>query len=197
MRPLRRRERRVAAITLTLLACAITYLLGVHFWFVAPLARIAHDASTLNEASQQAYALLVRERERQAHLSRAEPSSTPANVLLAGPDGGAGVAQLLQLLSADLQAVTAEGMSCTLTNRTPGAPEQTGEYVQVKVGVGLDCLIEPLGKLIYSLETRRPYLFVESLSIRRISPREGDNHLAVQMSISGYLRGNQRVEAAP
>lgn len=197
MRPLKRRERRIAAITLTLLACAMAYLLSVHFWFIAPLAHIADEASTLNVASQQAYALLLRERERQAQLSRAEPPLTPANVLLAGPDGGAGVAQLLQLLSADLQAVTAEGMSCTLTNRTPGVPEQTGEYVQVKVGVGLDCLIEPLAKLIYSLETQRPYLFVESLSIRRISPGEGENHLAVQMSISGYLRGNSPVEAAP
>lgn len=197
MRPPRRRERRVAAITLTLFACAMAYLLGVHFWFVAPLARISDETSTLNEASQQAYALLLRERVRQAQLSSAETSTTQANVLLAGPDSGAGVAQLLQLLSADLQAITAEGMSCTLTNRTPGVPEQTGEYVQVKVGVGLDCLIEPLGKLIYSLESQRPYLFVDSLSIRRISPPEGDTRLAVQMSISAYLRGNSPAEPAP
>lgn len=197
MLPFRRREQQIAALTLTLLACALVYLLGVHIWFVAPRWRITDETSTLSDANQQARTLLQRERARQANLAKNEPSSTQSDTLLTGPDSGAATAQLLQMLSTQLQAVAAQGMECTVTNRTPGVPEQVGEYLQIKVGVSLECLIEPLGKLVYSLENQHPYLFVDSLSIRRMAALDGGNRLAVQMSISGYLANSVSVESTP
>jgi len=73
-----------------------------------------------------------------------------------------------------------------------------GEYRQVGVSLQLNAPIGAVKAILYALESARPYLFVDNLSIRAQSvgmPRGGevaDPELFVQFDVSGYaLRSTQ------
>lgn len=196
MRPLKRLELKFAALALLFLAVALVCLI-FQAVVIAPLNAIADETVTLLDVAMKARALVMHEQKRQAQLAQTEPASTQASALLTGPDSGAAIVQLLQVLSSNLQSVASQGASCTLSSRTPGPPQSTSGYVRVEVDVGLECQIEPLGKLIYSLENQRPFVFVEALNIRRLTLQDSDKRLAVQMSISGYTRSDIPASSAP
>jgi general secretion pathway protein M len=197
MRPLKRLEQRALALGLALLSLALVYLLGVHFWFSVPLLDTTQAMQPLRQAHEHYQTLLARRDGLQAQLAHAEDTPALDDLLLKGTDSGAAVAELMQLLASDVQAISTPGASCTVTNRMPATPNSAGVYVQVQIGVSLSCTIEPLAKLIYTLENHHPYLFIDTLSIHRNLAAESDSHLAVQMLITGYLRNVPAAGATP
>ncbi|NWA25420.1 general secretion pathway protein GspM [Pseudomonas gingeri] len=183
------RDQRGAALLLAALGLIAAYFIAIHWWFTAPLQSISEDMDTLR-AQRQRYQALERQRpllEAQLAQARNVPSSNDS--LLPDTDTGAATAQLMQLVTAKLQALAPEGGDCSLTNRMPIPVLDSAPYRQVKVSLNLDCAIEPLAGLLYELENQPVALFVDTLSIRRNpTPAPDANHrLAVQLQIGAYL----------
>jgi general secretion pathway protein M len=90
-----------------------------------------------------------------------------------------------------------QGPGCQVTQRMPITPERDSAepYRQVKVSLTLDCAMEPLVGLLHELEYGQPFLFIDSLSIRRATSAPasgGAGRLQVHLLLRGYLQ-----QAAP
>ncbi|MDX9669579.1 MULTISPECIES: type II secretion system protein GspM [unclassified Pseudomonas] len=197
-RPLSAREQRSTAIALAVLTLIGVYFLGIHWWFTAPLMAIADEMHTLRISQQQYQALQAQRPVIDAQL--AEATSAPQNneYLLSDSDTGAATAQLMQLASSRLQAVSSSGGGgCSITNKMPVTANETGLYKQVKVSINLNCSIQPLAAFVYNLENERVSIFIETLSLRRSplqSPKQS-YRLTAQMLVSAYTRNNPKAKA--
>lgn len=201
-RPLTPRERRGSAlIVLALVLCAVYWLL-IDSWFAGPLRDIDEQAEQLR-GQQQRYAGLLRQGEslrKQLEQAQQDPSSNTS--LLPGEDPSAVAADLMQRV-ADLIASHADtGAGCNLTQRMPITPEQEGSepYRQVKVSLTLECGIEPLMAILHELEYRRPFLFVDEMSLRRDANapvKGGAGKLVAHLLVRGYLQPVAIAQAAP
>lgn len=196
MRMFKHLDPKLAAITLTAVTITFVYLLTIHIWFVRPLLNIGNEIDTLRQAHQQYQTRLDRAIALQSRLAQRATTQTP-DALLTGTDTGVATGQLMQLIATHVQSITAQGFVCSVTNRTPGTPKEQGEYWQVEVAVSLNCPIDSLGRLIYALENNYPYLFIDSLSLRRTQSINGGTMLNGQLTISGFLRHGETAVQVP
>lgn len=209
-RELTRRERRGAAlIVLALLLWAAWWLL-VQSWFLDPLNELEEQADALR-TQQQRYAAVLAERdglEQRLQAARRDPSSRSS--LLPGEDPGAVAADLMQRSLDLVKAHASEGPGCQVTQRMPIIPEHDSAepYRQVKVSLTLECALEPLANLLHDIEYGQPFLFVDTLSLRRATSAPatgGAGRLQVHLLLRGYLQqaptpsspGPQREQSAP
>ncbi len=191
-RTLTDRERRGAALIALALVLAGLYWLLVQSWFSGPLSDIEGHIQQLRE-QQQRYAGQLAQRpllDQQLQQARQDPASSTS--LLPGSDPSAVAADLMQRIADLIKAKGTQGAGCALTQRMPITPEQDSAqpYRQVKVSLTLTCGIEPLMALLHTLEFHRPFLFVDSLSVRRASSAPatgGAGRLEVHLLVRGYL----------
>jgi general secretion pathway protein M len=192
-RELSPRERRGAAlIVLAVLLWAAWWLL-VQSWFLDPLNALDEQADTLR-AQQQRYAAILQQREgleQQLQAARRDPSSRTS--LLPGEDPSAVAADLMQRSLDLVKAHASEGPGCEVTQRMPITPEHDSAepYRQVKVSLTLECAMEPLANLLHDVEYGQPFLFVDTLSLRRATSAPasgGAGRLQVHLLLRGYLQ---------
>lgn len=192
-RELSPRERRGAAlIVLALLVWAVWWLL-VQSWFLDPLNALDEQADTLR-AQQQRYAAILQQREgleQQLQAARRDPSSRTS--LLPGEDPSAVAAELMQRSLDLVKAHADQGPGCQVTQRMPITPEHDSAepYRQVKVSLTLECAMEPLANLLHDIEYGQPFLFVDTLSLRRATSAPasgGAGRLQVHLLLRGYLQ---------
>jgi general secretion pathway protein M len=192
MRALSPVEDRVLAWLLVLLAGALGYFVLLHWWFVAPQWRMAHDMRQLR-TDQHRYAALLAQRsalqQRLAGLARGQADS---GAFLPQSDPNAAAADLMQRV-VDATATRAAAEACAVTQKMP-LPVTGGNepYRKVSVSITLHCdADEALAALLYKLEEGEPYMFVEAFDASRgavPTPDGAQPPLEVQLSISGYLR---------
>jgi general secretion pathway protein M len=192
-RELTARERCGAALMMLALVVWAAWWLLVQSWFLDPLMAIENQADSLRE-QQQRYAGALQQREalqQQLQQARRDPASRSS--LLPGTDPSAVAADLMQRSLDLVKAHAAQGPGCQVTQRMPITPEQNSAepYRQVKVGLTLECAIEPLTGLLHDLEYGQPFLFVDHVSIRRqtSAPASGGaGRLQVNLLLRGYLQ---------
>lgn len=190
---LRPREQRILALLLAAMFVIILYWSTVQCWVISPLQDISEEMSTLREAQRRYVSLIAQRDALEAQLVEARQQSMNTESMLVGSDASTATAQLMELVSARLHTETDTGSGCTLANRTPLAPEAVGGMIQIKINIDLICGIEALAGTLYRLETEQPYLFVESLTVRRndyIDAKGASNQLSAQLLISGFLSAN-------
>ena len=191
MRPLNAFEQRIAALGLTTVVLVILYLLLVHWWFTAPLSIMGDEEDSLREAHRHYSNLIAQRQGLEQRLAQVNGDLKTADTLLTGPDTGAGSAQLMGLLASYVQGAATNGGGCSISNRMPINSRIEEFYIPVKISMNLECGAEPLGKLLYRIENARPYLFIESLTIRKPEISNSDQKesgLVVQLLVTGYLR---------
>ncbi|TDV50171.1 type II secretion system protein M (GspM) [Pseudomonas graminis] len=192
-RALTPRERRGAALIVLALLMGAGYWLFIDSWFAGPLREMGEETEQLR-SRQQRYAGLLQQRDSlNAALETAGQDPASSGSLLTGEDPSAVAADLMQHVADVITAQGANGAGCTLTQRMPITPEQEGSepFRQVKVSVTLECAVEPLMAVLQGLEYQRPLLFIDHLSVRRVSSapaKGGAGRLAVQLLIRGYLQ---------
>lgn len=187
------RERRGAAVILLALVLAAGYLLLIDSWFAGPLRDIAEETGQLMSRQQRYASLLLQRESLNAALEAARQDPASGASLLPGEDPSAVAADLMQHVADLISAQGAKGGGCTLTQRMPITPEQDGSepFRQVKVSVSLTCAIEPLMAVLHALETQRPLLFIDHMSVRRATDapgKGGAGGLMVQLLVRGYLQ---------
>lgn len=205
MRLARPEHGRILAVVLLLIAVILTYLAGVHWWFVAPLSKYRQEMIDLREEEARFRAIAQQRdaiREALAQVREFEAGNpgflTEANFDLAA-------SALIQRLQEQIDLLQA-GDRCTLVSRTPFRGSQGGTrgngaadspFERVTIKVRMRCEMEHFGPLLYGLESGSPQLFVSELTVtgRRSTPpaprgqaRAAGGYLDVAFDMYGYLR---------
>lgn len=185
---------RIKALGLLALAIGLVYLLGVHWWWTAPMRTMGQQMERLRDQELR-MRMIAKQRpqieQRLAEVRKLEasnPGFLPENsVELAS----AGLAQRVDSLIA---IASPDKTACTITQRTP-TPSATQEaYQRVVVQVRMLCGMGEFSAFLHEVESGRPQLFVDELNIisRHNFVQEGqpaDNGaLDISFNLYGYLR---------
>ena len=183
------------ALALLLAVLALSYLLVVHPWFTRPLQEADARIAELQARDARARALLQQAPQIRQRLGELDARGS-ATGFLAEATTELATAALIQQLERVVAEVSPGNRGCAITNRAPltGEPPP-GRYRRVTVQVRLRCGNAETLAVLHSLESTRPYLFVDMLSIAAqryfaipgsAQPQEGG--LDVSFDLYGYLR---------
>ncbi|MBS0575322.1 MAG: general secretion pathway protein GspM [Proteobacteria bacterium] len=191
-----REHGRPLAIGLLLLALAVAYGAGLHWWWTAPMLSMGDQIEQLRQQDLQLRMTIAQKpaiEKRLAEVQKVEAANpgflSEASVELAQAD-------LTQRIESEIAAVSPDHGACSIVQRTPtpwaGAPER---YQRVVVQVRLLCGMSQLSALLHAFEGGRPELFVDNLNIISQHSYIGENDatdtsqpLNVSFDLYGYLR---------
>lgn len=194
--PLPRENGRPLAVGLLLLALALLYGVGLHWWWTAPMLTMGDQVEQLRQQDLQlrmtiAQKPLIEKRLQQVRkVEAANPGFlSEASVELAQ-------AGLTQRIESEIAAVSPDHSACSIVQRTPtpwaGAPER---YQRVVVQVRLLCGMREFSALLHAFEGGRPELFVDNLNILSQHTFIAENDatdtsqpLNISFDLYGYLR---------
>lgn len=187
---------RLKALGLLALAVALIYLLGLHWWWSAPMHSMGQQMELLRDQELR-MRMISRQRpqiEKRLAAVRLLETNNPGFLPESSVElASAGLAQRLQSLIA---SASPDKAACTITQRTP-TPDTTQEaYQRVVVQVRMLCGMGEFSAFLHEVESGRPQLFVDDLNIisrRTFVPSEAqqaDNSSALDISFNlyGYLR---------
>jgi general secretion pathway protein M len=186
---------RSKALGLLALALALLYLLGLHWWWSAPMRAMGQQMEQLRdqELRLRMRALQRPQIERRLAAVRRLEANNPGFLPEASVElASAGLTQRLESLIA---SASPDKSACTITQRTP-TPDTTQEaYQRVVVQVRMLCGMGEFSAFLHEVEGGRPQLFVDNLNIvsrRNFVPdaQQADNNGALDISFNlyGYLR---------
>jgi len=189
------RNSRFLAIVLLLIVVMIGYMLGVHWWFVAPHLDFADQMRDLREQQQRFRDTAAQRAEIEKKLTEVRAFEQGNQSFLTDADANSAFSDLTQRLK---QAITAhvkdEGRCSIVSNSNyKGAEEEA--YQRVTIQVRMRCDLEPFAAILYDLENGNPYLFVDQMMISRQMPgyvppgqKAPGMALDIRFNLSGYLR---------
>jgi general secretion pathway protein M len=186
---------RAYAIGLLAVALALAYLIGLHWWWTAPMLSMGqrmddlqHQELHLRMLAQQRPAIEKRLADVR-RIEAANPGFLPeASVELAS-------AGLVQRMESQLGAISPDHAACAITQRTPTSTTAPERYQRVVVQVHMLCGMGEFSALLHAFESGRPQLFVDNLNI--ISRRgfvvdsgatDANAPLDIAFDLYGYLR---------
>jgi general secretion pathway protein M len=185
---------RLKALGLLALALALVYLLGMHWWWTAPMRTMGQQMEELRDQELRMRMIAMQRPQIEKRLAEvrkleaSNPGFLPENsVELAS----AGLAQRLESL---ITIASPDKTACTITQRTP-TPSTTQEaYQRVVVQVRMLCGMGEFSAFLHEVEGGRPQLFVDELNIisRHNMVAEGQaadsGALDISFNLYGYLR---------
>lgn len=171
-----------------LVVLSLVYLLGIHWWFSAPMWALGRERAALL-AYEQTLQTELRQRDAlQASLFQWQQRNPGLESWLAG-DAGSVAARLGQDLDAWLAA---SSVRCQSLARTPGSEQRSGRFRKTALQVRLRCSMQGLVSLLERIEAENPALRVENMEIstRRHLAAVGDQNsgLDVTLDIVAYSR---------
>lgn len=193
------------ALGLLLAVLAVGYALLIHPWWTVPMLEAGQRIESLQTRElrlrmqlQQAPQVAQRLQQVQAQQSRRPGFLPEDNPQLA-------TASLIQRLETVVAQASPGNRSCAITNRSPLEAQQRERYTRVMVQVRLRCGMPELAKVLYTLESGAPRLFVGNLNIlaQRMYFRPGSgmvassNGLDVAFDLYGYLMPTAEAADAP
>lgn len=187
---------RLMAVVLTLIVLLLGYLLGVHWWFVAPHLEVASQMGDLREQQQRFQETSKQRAEIEKRLADVRSFEQSNQAFLSQTDAASAAADLIQRMK---QAVAEHGgdqnrcQVLTHQQLTGGKPEL---YEKVTIQVRMRCDLEPLSSIVYQLESGKPYLFVDQLMVYKqnygyVAPGQKQpqqSALDIRFNLSGYMR---------
>ena len=186
---------RSKALGLLVLAVALVYLLGMHWWWTAPMRSMGQQMELLRDQELR-MRMISRQRpqiEKRLAAVRLLEANNPGFLPEASVElASAGLAQRVDSLIA---AASPNKAACTITQRTP-TPDTTQEaYQRVVVQVRMLCGMGEFSAFLHAVEGGRPQLFVDDLNIvsrRNFLPEgqqaENSSALDISFNLYGYLR---------
>jgi general secretion pathway protein M len=196
-----RRNRRFLAVVLLLIAVLLGYLVGVHWWFVAPHAAIAAQMQDLREQELRFRQIAAQRPLIEKRLAEVRAFEQNNQSFLADADANSAFSDLTQRLKQIIGARVKDESRCSIVSNSNfrGGEEET--YRRVTIQVRLRCPLEPFAGILYDLENSSPYLFVDQLMIFRqqagyVPPggKPPPSTLDIRFNLSGYLRKSGKGE---
>lgn len=185
---------RFLALLLALIAVALVYLLGVHWWFTERHLEIASEMSDLRDqyARYKAKADQKALVDRQLADVRAFEAGNPA--FLPEGDFDAAAAGLTQRLKQIVGSHVPDPQRCQIIMNQYSRSTEPDPFERVVIKVRLRCDLEPFAGILYDLESASPMLFVEELAIFRqqgyLVPGQNklSNYLDIRFDLFGFIR---------
>ena len=183
------------ALGLLLAVVALCYMLIVHPLFTVPMRAADARIAELQVRDARARGLLQQRGAIEQKLTQLG-SGGGTTGFLAEPTAELATAALIQQLERVVGEASPGNRGCAIVNRAPqDAGQQAGRYRRVTVQVRLRCGNAETLNVLHTLESARPYLFVDLLSItaQRYFAIPGNNlpqegGLDVSFNLYGYLR---------
>lgn len=188
------KDGRFLAVVLLLIVLLLVYLLGVHWWFVAPHLQYAGEMQELREQQLRYRNAIEQKPEIEQRLAEVKAYEQGNRAFLSETDPNAASAALIQRLKQAMTDHAKDEQRCqnVSTQSFNGGEEEL--YKRVTVQARLKCDLEPLAAILYDLENGKPYLFVDQVMIYKqqsYSPpgvKVVPNPLDVRFNLSGFLR---------
>ena len=188
------KDGRFLAVVILLIVLLIVYLIGVHWWFVAPHLQLRADMQDLRDQQLRFRQAAAQKPEIEQRLAAVRAHEQSNQAFLTDADPSAASAWLIQRLNQALSDHAKDEKRCqsiSQQNYTGGDEEL---YKHVTVQARLRCDLEPLAAILYDLENGKPYLFVDQIMIYKqqtYQPPGGKvttSPLDVRFNLTGYLR---------
>ena len=188
------KDGRFLAVVLLLCVLLLIYLVGVHWWFVAPHLQLRGEMGDLREQQLRYRQIADEKPEIDKRLAEVKAYEQGNQAFLSEADANAASAALIQRLKQSMSDHAKDESRCQNvgTQAYNGGEEEL--YKRVTVQARLKCDLEPLAALLYDLENGKPYLFVDQVMIykQQTYTPPGAKAVAVPLDVrfnlSGYLR---------
>lgn len=186
------RDARIRGLALIAGLVALAYLVGVHWWFTAPMLDMGARIEALRT---EELALRMESRQRpeiEKRLAQVQAFEAANPGFLPESNKELATASLVQRLEQVVQSASPRPDACQITARTPtDAVAGKEPYPRVVVQVRLRCGMGELAAVLHALESGSPQLFVDNLDIlsRRSYLAAGNEGGALDVSFDlfGYL----------
>ena len=184
---------RRTAILLLIIAVIMVYLLGFH-WFIIRHADYGDEISELASQLGRFERVAAQREQVEEQLTSLQGRRSESNLFLEEGDFNEAAAGMSERLN---QMVSTQANdNCQIVSRQPVRARVVERFEKVTVNVRMRCDIEDLMKVLYSLETGVPMIFVEELTVikprarRRTRNQESVaiSELDIRFNMSGYLR---------
>jgi general secretion pathway protein M len=196
MRQLPAEHGRVYAIGLLVLALALVYGAGLHWWWTAPMQAMGDRIDELRDQELKMRMIVQQRPAIEKRLEEVRKLETQNPGFL--PEATVELAQagLTQRIESQIAQVSPDHGACTIVQRTPtpwaGAPER---YERVVVQVRLLCGMNEFSALLHAFESGRPQLFIGNLNVFNQQPFTPDGTttdntapLTMSFDLYGYIR---------
>jgi general secretion pathway protein M len=189
------RNRRFLAVVLALIVALVIYLIGVHWWFVAPHEAVADQIQDLREQQQRFSQIAAQRALIEKRLGDVRAFEQNNQAFLTDNDSNSAFSDLTQRLKQFIGARVKDESRCSIVSNSnfKGGEEET--YRRVTIQVRMRCSLEPFAGILYDLENSNPYLFVDQMMIYRqqagyVAPgaKPPPTPLDIRFNLSGYLR---------
>ena len=186
------RDARIRGVALIVVLAVLAYLVGVHWWFTAPMLEMGGQIEELRHAE---LALRMESRQRpeiEKRLAQVQQFEAANPGFLPEANKELATAGLVQRLEQVVQAASPRPDACQITARTPADAVAGKEpFPRVVVQVRLRCGMGELAAVLHALESGSPQLFVDNLDVlsRRSYLAAGSEGGALDVSFDlfGYL----------
>ncbi|MGA8277942.1 MAG: type II secretion system protein GspM [Rhodanobacteraceae bacterium] len=188
------KDGRLLALVLLFIVLMLVYLVGVHWWFVAPEMQYRTEMQDLREEQLRFHQIAMQRPEIEKRLSNVHAYEQGNQAFLSENDPNSASAGLIQRLKAAMTEHAKDEKRCQLVSQQSYNGGEDELYKRVTIQVRLHCDLEPFSAVIYDLENGKPYLFLDQLMIYRQQVyRRGRNKnvsspLDIRFNLSGYLR---------
>ena len=188
------RDGRFLAVVILLIVLLLVYLVGIHWWFVAPHLQFRADMQDLRDQQLRFRQSAAQKPEIEERLAAIHAREQSNQAFLTDTDQNAASAWLIQRLN---QAITDHAKDEKRCSSNGAQPYNGGEeelYKHVTVQARLRCDLEPLAAILYDLENGKPYLFVDQIMIYKQQSYQPPGSkvvaspLDVRFNLTGYLR---------
>jgi len=188
------KDGRFLAVVLLLITLVLVYLLGIHWWFVAPHIEIAGQMRDLREQQARFQRAIAERPEIEKRVAEVKAYEQGNQAFLSETDANAASAALIQRLKAAMSDHAKDESRCQNVSTQSYNGGEDELYKRVTVQARLKCDLEPLASILYDLENGKPYLFVDQVMIYKqqtYTPpgaKTAAVPLDVRFNVSGYLR---------
>lgn len=198
------KDGRLLAVVLLAIVLLLVYLIGIHWWFVAPQLQLRAEMRDLREQQARFRQTAAEKPEIEKRLAEVKSYEQGNQAFLAEADENSASAALIQRINQVLKDHVKDEKRCTSSGAQNLNANNDEPYKRVTVQARLKCDIEPLTAILYDLENGKPYLFVDQIMIYKQQTYRAPGRgtvipppLDVRFNLSGYLRGDTAQAKAP
>lgn len=190
------RGQRFLAAALLLITLLVAYLLFVHWWLVAPYLAMRDEYYDLKD-QQYRFAELIQSKPLiEKQLKDVAGLEQENQAFLGDADAASAFSDLSERLKRAVEQNLEPGARCTVNGVSPTGNPTPEVYLRVSANVVISCQAETFAKVLYTLESSNPYLFVDRLVMYRQPPMYAPGGKPVssatlvnaQFTLSGFLR---------
>ncbi len=186
-------------VGLLVIVMILAYFVGFH-WFVVRHVGYATELADMREQYQRFQTTAAKRELLAARLRELQGSSQEEEYFLGGQNASLAAAQLTSLLKELIAARVTIPENCMLVSNQTVRNRDQQRFEKVAVNMRLRCHMSEFVKVLHSIETSVPMLFVEDLNIFKLAVRQSARNrrnqqvtannlsLDIRFNLVGYLR---------